>query len=1011
MDPLSVIASVAGIITAASEAIKILGPFVTATKDAPKIATQVLSEVLAVRTIVTALDQLATNLSGPLGATRVKYASLIQVDQLRAVLTDGVLLFSDLGALLQTLPPPESSSSRARLLSSMQWVRKKGALLSFCDRLQAFKLSANCILSILHSDSQTRAEEGQKQLMSYMEAIFQNNPLLAEAFLGADIKDAAFSNPSQQRAPFQSLPPQSATTAPTGTTQPDANAGNRRSLFELPFEKDLKASRVYRRIKRDTMDFSMRSSVARSYGWSVFSGMSLSNISDISVLALPIYPGDITNPQHYGGLEQAVSKVSATSQAFSRSIYHECVEAERELSQLSDCKFKETIAVMRSSALPKNADPLSVLITVFRNGGPLLMLFEQLYGVQQEWSHYRQSQVHEPKDVQIAIAKFIKACLNRLDLKAVDCFTVRDLFDDDTTGHVKVLRVVRLLLSRLAAAGKINAVDFDSLPEAQIFSGSPSPTMLATEELLRNERLYLTQLERLYGLKEQVQLHGIVLADDIEAAAAVFPTVRVLVDIQRRFLLRLEGLAPNSYLIHNQPWASLFCDWGVTAKDPYSSFISGEKHVKSALRAAMALKTALSRSTGAPDGLVEHIVDAISVISAPSHRLDSYEAFLEELAQHNDDPHVHQAKRAVREVAEASRVSKEAQALGETKTALLAALDEEDQATLGDGAVRDMLLFEDSAVVKIDDQKPLAEPAQLFLFERALVHVAPRKQQKRDLQLKGRQKLADKRWVFQQLRIANVINIEQLREVNLLEGGTKGFSIAWEGLHNGQLPYVPHRHFTAILTLESRCHTWVTELNALWISSSGIYGSVGRPIDRHRKEYMIVVIGGVDVDKSAFTLRFFSSGADPSYGLIISKETYRRECIIDDEVAILDVLDTAGAEEYSAMREQYFRSGDGFMLMYSITFRDSFEDVLLYSKQVLRVKDKEYYPMIVVGNKCREENERQVSFDEGKALADSIGCPFLEADVKEEYNVEEAFFDLVREIRRFDREEKSYFVP
>ncbi len=150
MDPLSAIASVAGIITAASEAIKVLGPFATATKDAPKIAAQVLSEVLAVKTIVTALDQLATKLSSPaVGAARVKYASLIQVDQLCAVLTDGVLLFSELNALLQTLPPAESPSSRARLFGSMQWVRKKGALLDLCTRLQHFKLSVNCILSIL----------------------------------------------------------------------------------------------------------------------------------------------------------------------------------------------------------------------------------------------------------------------------------------------------------------------------------------------------------------------------------------------------------------------------------------------------------------------------------------------------------------------------------------------------------------------------------------------------------------------------------------------------------------------------------------------------------------------------------------------------------------------------------------------------------------------------------------------------------------------------------------------
>ena len=83
--------------------------------------------------------------------------------------------------------------------------------------------------------------------------------------------------------------------------------------------------------------------------------------------------------------------------------------------------------------------------------------------------------------------------------------------------------------------------------------------------------------------------------------------------------------------------------------------------------------------------------------------------------------------------------------------------------------------------------------------------------------------------------------------------------------------------------------------------------------------------------------------------------------MIDEEVALLDVLDTAGQEEYSAMREQYMRTGEGFLLVYSITSRQSFEEILTFQQQILRVKDKDYFPMIVVGNKCDLEGEREVS--------------------------------------------------
>ena len=90
-------------------------------------------------------------------------------------------------------------------------------------------------------------------------------------------------------------------------------------------------------------------------------------------------------------------------------------------------------------------------------------------------------------------------------------------------------------------------------------------------------------------------------------------------------------------------------------------------------------------------------------------------------------------------------------------------------------------------------------------------------------------------------------------------------------------------------------------------------------------------------------------------------DSYRKQCVIDDEVALLDVLDTAGQEEYSAMREQYMRTGEGFLLVYSITSRTSFDEIPTFQQQILRVKDKDYFPVIVVGNKCDLEGERAVS--------------------------------------------------
>jgi len=156
MDPLSTIASVAGIITAASEAIKILGPYISATKDAPKLAGQLHSELLATRTILTGLQHLAQSFSASLESTASipSYAPLIPADHVIANFTDGVLLFSELNGLLRTLPALEGGNTGVRVLSSWQWVRKKSAMSTIYTRLQAFKVNMNCILAILQRQDQ-----------------------------------------------------------------------------------------------------------------------------------------------------------------------------------------------------------------------------------------------------------------------------------------------------------------------------------------------------------------------------------------------------------------------------------------------------------------------------------------------------------------------------------------------------------------------------------------------------------------------------------------------------------------------------------------------------------------------------------------------------------------------------------------------------------------------------------------------------------------------------------------
>jgi GTPase KRas protein len=133
---------------------------------------------------------------------------------------------------------------------------------------------------------------------------------------------------------------------------------------------------------------------------------------------------------------------------------------------------------------------------------------------------------------------------------------------------------------------------------------------------------------------------------------------------------------------------------------------------------------------------------------------------------------------------------------------------------------------------------------------------------------------------------------------------------------------------------------------------------------------------------------------------------------------MLEVLDTAGQEEYTALRDQWIRDGEGFVLVYSISSRSSFTRIQRFHNQIQRVKESSAsspsyagspisavapsapVPIMLVGNKSDRVTEREVSTQEGHALARELGCEFVEASAKNCINVEKAFYDVVRQLRR-----------
>merc|ERR1719192_3313534 len=140
--------------------------------------------------------------------------------------------------------------------------------------------------------------------------------------------------------------------------------------------------------------------------------------------------------------------------------------------------------------------------------------------------------------------------------------------------------------------------------------------------------------------------------------------------------------------------------------------------------------------------------------------------------------------------------------------------------------------------------------------------------------------------------------------------------------------------------------------------------------------------------------------------------------MIDGKPALLDVLDTAGQEEYASLQDQWIREGDGYLIVYSITSADSLEEAGVLREKIVRIRDTMEFPVVLAGNKCDLESERKVTQEAAKAKVEAwnkqrrdqdgkSSVEFFETSAKTCQNTEEAFHTVVRCIRKTQAAETS----
>ena len=158
------------------------------------------------------------------------------------------------------------------------------------------------------------------------------------------------------------------------------------------------------------------------------------------------------------------------------------------------------------------------------------------------------------------------------------------------------------------------------------------------------------------------------------------------------------------------------------------------------------------------------------------------------------------------------------------------------------------------------------------------------------------------------------------------------------------------------------------------------------------------MIGDSGVGKTCLLLRYANQSFSPTFITTIGIDFKIKRVEIDDMLLKLQIWDTAGQERFRTITVSYFKGAHGIVLVYDITDRDTFESIRQWVEQIHEYADV-HVNILLVGNKCDQEEQRAVATAEGDALAREYGIDFFETSARENVNVEECYLAIARKTK------------
>jgi len=165
------------------------------------------------------------------------------------------------------------------------------------------------------------------------------------------------------------------------------------------------------------------------------------------------------------------------------------------------------------------------------------------------------------------------------------------------------------------------------------------------------------------------------------------------------------------------------------------------------------------------------------------------------------------------------------------------------------------------------------------------------------------------------------------------------------------------------------------------------------------KKRKIAVLGSRSVGKSSLVKQFIENHFMDSYFPTI-ESTFAKSVVYKGVEYDCHIIDTAGQDEFSPINAQYAIGIHGYVLVYSITSRNSFNMIQVVHDKIVDFCGVTKIPCVIVGSKCDLSIQRQVDSKDGETLAKEMDCAWIETSAKNDINIGKVFELCLQEIER-----------